>query len=88
MGEVFNEWKKDKQAKKRSNERSSTNMLLDMGIEFESKNSGNHLVVGCGDTKIDFWPSTGRFISRDGKHDARGINNLLKVLSSYGVWVS
>jgi len=48
-----------------SNEPCATNHLIEEEIGFELKNNGRHLVVECCDYKIDFWPSTGKFIPRE-----------------------
>lgn len=66
--------------KKLSNMEQSTLLLDRLGIDYESKNNGIHLIVSH-DTKIvDFYPSTGKWIVRKvGKSD-RGVMNLLRYL--------
>lgn len=78
VGELYRAWGEDKKRKKESNQEYSTNLLIQKGVEFESKNWGNHLVVTGKNCVIDFWPSTGKFIVRGVKH-GRGVRNLLKL---------
>lgn len=68
--------------KKESNREWSTQHLKDEGIVFESKNNGIHLIVYVPDSelKIDFWPSTGKWIPRDTGDQYRGIRNLIKYI--------
>ena len=79
MGEIFNEWSKVKKDKKRSNQRQSTEMLINAGAKFQSKNGGNHLIVEGRNGLIDYWPSTGKFIERGGA-EGRGIKKLIRKL--------
>jgi len=89
MGEYWRDLKdhlKERSAKKRDdNTKWSTTHLGNLGIHFESKNNGVHLVIRHNNKVVDFWPSTGRFICRSGKMDdidSRGINRLVKYLNS------
>lgn len=77
-GEVFRLYKEQRKKKKETNIENSTNLLKKEGIEFESKNCGVHLIVKCS-VIIDFWPSTGKWISRAGKQ-GNGVRNLLKYI--------
>ena len=77
-GELWREHKKARQAKRADNLRKSTELLTENGIWFESKNDGIHLIVGT-DNKVDFWPSTGKWIVRAGK-SGRGVMNLVKYM--------
>jgi hypothetical protein len=82
MGDDFREWRKHKQAKKETNRKSSTQMLADAGYEFESHNSGVHLIIKLGKVAIDYWPSTGLYQSRGWRLGlkGRGIKSLLRSL--------
>ncbi|MFC0709914.1 hypothetical protein [Azorhizophilus paspali] len=76
MGSWFAELTREKRAK---NTASSTKILLQRGIPFESKNSGAHLVVDAETHFVDFWPSGGRWIARDlAKTNGRGVFKMLK----------
>jgi len=80
VGEISAAVKDANKEKKRKNQESSTQILIDKGVKFESKNGGNHLVVTGKESIIDFWPSTGKFITRNGKlKSGRGVFNLLKL---------
>lgn len=64
--------------KRALNTASSTDILAQRGVPFESKNNGAHLIVAGG--RLDFWPSTGVFIERKTGLRGRGVFKLLKVL--------
>ena len=64
--------------KKANNLEKSTKILVDNNIDFESKNNGIHLIIiDFNGDLIDFYPSTGKWITRKGK-SSRGIKNLLR----------
>jgi hypothetical protein len=67
----------DKRAKNRE---WSTNRLIELGVNFESKNDGAHLIVRHGENVVDFWPGTGKYIFRKSSTKGRGINRLLKAI--------
>lgn len=63
-----------------NNRASSPEVLRQRGIPFESKNGGAHLIVTLGELVIDFWPGTGKFITRGANSKTgRGVFNLLKL---------
>ena len=64
MKETFMLVRKQRQEKRNHNKEQSTNLLKQAEISFESKNSGNHLII-LSTPKIDFYPSTGLCISGD-----------------------
>jgi len=68
--------KEESKKRKKSNLEKSTQILIDKGIDFKSKNNGVHLIVG----EYNFWPSTGLFIHRRTDNPGRGIYNLLREL--------
>ncbi|AZS50682.1 hypothetical protein DM558_07770 [Entomomonas moraniae] len=80
MGDIFRDWSEIKKKKRQSNLAYSTNLLIEQGIAFESKNGGVHLIVKADDTLIDFWPSTGFFTNRKAKRSGRGVRNLIKLV--------
>jgi len=67
-----------KQAKKHTNLENSTQMLIAANIPFKRYNNGVHLFVN---NSINYWPSTGLWITQD-KQQGRGIRNLLKYLET------
>ena len=79
LAETFRLMKEHTKAKKLSNLEHSTQLLIDKGVEFESKNGGVHLIVSNNGIIADFWPSTGKFQIR-GKGYSRGVKNLLNQL--------
>jgi len=77
VGEDFKAWHEHKKAKKHRNQLSSTELLIEFGIKFESFNSGNHLYVA---ERFDFWPSTGKWIERKTQRHGRGYRKLINAL--------
>lgn len=54
-------------------------ILTQHNISFVTKNNGLHIIVQTQDGFIDFWPGTGKFIARNGKHHGRGVTALVKL---------
>lgn len=70
--------------KKQRNKMQSTQILKAKGVDFVAKNNGVHLIVDSSKGKIDFWPTTGKYIRRlDGK-SGRGVFNMLDMVSEQG----
>jgi len=67
--------------RKRENVQRSTQLLIDQDIDFTVHNLGIHLIITCNKGIIDFWPSTGRWIHRNGKDYTPGGRGVLKLLS-------
>jgi hypothetical protein len=63
-----------------NNRQSSTHLLVEEGIPFETRNKGAHLIVYQGAVRIDFWPGTGLWCVRGTKHYKRGVRLLIKEL--------
>lgn len=80
MGEVFRDWGKSKKEKKLSNLEFSTKKLTELGVNFERKNAGVHLVINHNGKTVDFWPSTGKYKFRSKKKYCRGLKKLIKEL--------
>lgn len=80
MGEDFAAWREVKQAKRASNTEQSTAILQRSGVTFSSPNDGAHLIVLAGPHVVDFWPSTGLWIIRKAKTNARrrGVRKLIE----------
>lgn len=72
----------EKKQKKLDNIKSSTNILAEHDVYHVIRNEGLHIMV-CDQSKtprIDFWPSTGKWIDRNGKMEGRGVFNLLRYI--------
>lgn len=83
LGDLYHEWNKDKQEKRRRNRSRSAALLTDRGYAFTSRNEGAHLIVTAAmGVTIDFWPGTGKWIARvsRGGHAIRGygVANLMR----------
>ena len=77
MREDFRAYDQYNRMKKQANKQFSTNLLIEQGINFESRNDGLHLVIRTRNGNINFFPSTGLF---NGALKGRGVYNLLKEL--------
>lgn len=77
MREVFDFMKERSKQKRASNREYSPKLLEEAGIPFEGKNGGAHLIVEGNECYIDFWPGTGKWISRNGERGF-GVRNLIK----------
>lgn len=84
MGDDFRAMKQHNKEKRASNTKSSTELLSENRIGFESKNFGAHLIVEGMKGKVDFWPSTGKWIARSGNY-GRGIKSLINSISKESI---
>lgn len=82
LGELFGLMREAGKDKREKNMTSSTQLLINRGVNFESNNYGNHLVVKESGMIIDFWPSTGKWIVRGSGKYKRGVFGLLKLINS------
>ncbi len=80
VGDDFRAMRAYKKQKKENNQSFSTDILEIEGVNFTSKNYGNHLIIDSAKGVIDFWPSTGKWIVRRGK-TGRGIKSLLSYIN-------
>ncbi len=81
IGEMYNDHRQERKAKKLSNKEQSTKLISDL-FYYESKNNGNHLVVENNQMVADFWPSTGKFNIRGESEYGRGVKKLIKILQA------
>lgn len=81
LAEDFKAMKKASQDKRADNRQQSAQYLTNRGIPFTSKNGGAHLIVEGVDCFIDFWPGTGKWITRNGKNGF-GVRNLVKFIDT------
>lgn len=82
LGDIFRERRAAQQAKRAANKAKSTDILTREGIPFVAKNDGVHLIVAG---RWDFYPSTGKFVARQGepgkkKRAGRGVFNLIAIV--------
>ena len=75
--EIYNLQKAYAQEKRAANTIYSTNLIKHLGLNYESKNFGAHIIIK---NRWDFWPSTGLFIDRKSKKKGRGVRNLIKIV--------
>jgi hypothetical protein len=76
--EMFRELRKQSQKKRAHNREASAKLLEVKGIPFDRKNHGAHLIVTASNGHIiDFWPGTGRWISRKRGKRGFGVRNLI-----------
>lgn len=83
MGDMAEDFKmlhqisKDKREKNRN---SGLSHLEKVGIPFEIKNGGAHLIVEGSRGFLDYWPGTGRWIARSGRRGF-GVRNLISAIN-------
>ncbi len=80
MGDDFNAMHKESQERREFNRQSSAQILEHHRVQYAVRNGGAHLIVNHGDTTVDFWPGTGKWIARDFDVNGRGVFPLLKYL--------
>jgi len=73
-------WTAESSERRAGNRESSASKLEALGVQFESKNLGAHLVVSHDGHVVDFWPGTGKYIPRKNGRPGRGVFNLMKYL--------
>lgn len=79
--EIFPDMKAESQQRRANNRQRSCSMLRFLGVDFEVKNDGAHLIVRHEGKTVDFWPGTGKYIPRaPGSKHGRGVFNMLKLL--------
>ena len=79
MGEVFNAMKEESKERRARHREQSPKLLEAANIPFESKNGGAHIIAEGNECYIDFWPGTGKWISRNGRKGF-GVRNLIKYI--------
>lgn len=83
MAESWREYRQERQNKRAGNRMFATTVIQSLGIDFEEKNCGAHLILRHADRVWDFWPGTGKWGCRTGAC-GRGVHNLLQSLRVYG----
>ena len=84
MGDVIDFYRDTKEIRlEASRERKERNLnyakiyLTKNNIPYEVMSNGIHFVV---DSRIDFWPTTGKWIERKSKRKGRGITSLIDIV--------
>lgn len=80
LSETYKAMKEHSQEKRAGNREQSAQYLTNAGIPFIYNNHGAHLIVEGKDCYIDFWPGTGKWISRN-KEAGFGVRNLVKFIT-------
>lgn len=84
LGDTFRAWDKQKQEKRASNRESSLMLIHKSGAAYTSHNAGAHIVISCAHGIIDFWPGTGKYITRQWKNGfsikGRGVREVLDLI--------
>lgn len=91
MGDMGDYWRDVKpglaeisKQKRAANRQNGAARLAAAAIQFESKNDGAHLIVQGPGYVVDYWPGTGKWITRGCRFTltGRGIARLIKHLES------
>lgn len=84
MGDMGDYWQdvrpamiKESQRKRARNRAYSALTLSELGVLFESRNDGAHLIVRGQSSVIDYWPGTGLWRERGSVATGRGIKSLV-----------
>jgi hypothetical protein len=85
MGEIWNIIKSESVEKRRRNRENGPKLLTERGFDFKSRNDGAHLIVEVEAVRVDYWPGTGKWISKTGIQ-GRGVFRLLRFLDSVKAW--
>lgn len=72
---MWRDLKQIQQQKRASNREGAADILTRAGVKFVSKNGGAHLIV---DDRVDAWPGTGLWHSRNTPEKNRGVRSLLR----------
>lgn len=76
MGDDFREMRARKKERHEINKERATAALIQAGIRFESKNDGEHLIIGGG--AYELWPSSTRWRARGERRIYLGVERLIK----------
>lgn len=76
----WREHKHDRATKRHRNGESSTKILADAGIKFDTKNNGWHIVISE-PLRVDFYPTTGLWITSQVRR--RGVRALIKFIKAH-----
>lgn len=72
--EIYRAMREQEKAFARKMKHDRTVYLVMSGLPITSHNNGEHIVIA---NMIDFWPSSGLWITRRGKHRRRGVKGLV-----------
>jgi hypothetical protein len=82
--EIFAEMSKLSKSKRARNRAQSAELLRSHAIPFTSHNEAAHLIVcNAEHGKVDLWPGTGKWISREGR-TGRGVQSLIAFIQGKG----
>lgn len=77
VGDDFRAMREAKKAARAKRKREGTDWLKQLGVAFQSRNLGNHLIVEGPGELVDYWPATGRWIGRKSRRNGHGEASLL-----------
>jgi hypothetical protein len=77
--EMYRELRNLSSGKRSHNRMASRQLLQKHQVSFTTHNNGVHLIVKHNDHELDFWPGTGKWVSRkDRTVKGRGVHALLR----------
>ena len=79
MGDYFRDMKEASKTQRELNRNNALKVLQENDINFLTKNNGAHLIVSNSDNTeiIDYWPGTGKWISRGTCKKHHGLKELV-----------
>ena len=83
MSETIEDYKsifERKQIDRAAKRDAGAKLMRELGVPFELKNGGAHLILQHKNMTIDFWPGTSKWLVRGQSRSYQGIELLLTVL--------
>jgi len=80
LGEMHEAIQGNSRVNRANNREQSAKYLTDACVPFTTHNQGAHLVVEGKDCYIDFWPGTGKWITRNNEKGF-GVRNLVNFIT-------
>ena len=86
IGDMYDEYHAWQREQKAARKDEAVDILAEKGVEYTVHNEGLHFVVdGLFDQKVDFWPTTGRWMARGKSGRQRNGYGVESLLSYIGV---
>lgn len=77
--EIYDALKVCSQNARRESRDKAPRKLKSAGYRFDVKNNGAHIIIYGASVTVDFWPGTGKWISRNYPDRGRGMISLMKI---------
>lgn len=78
MGDVYRAMRESRKEYRDHRFQTHHEELKKLGITYEVKNGGHHVILEFGREKADFWPASGKYFIRKERRYGIGLHRLLK----------